>query len=344
MHKYRLCLLSLDVLIRPDGPILIKSPIEGTVDPAIPDMNFVRTRSPIANHPGMTVYLPGSSLKGVLRSYCEGIGRALGLRPEVCNPFDESSPCRSEPDPNSEMPVAERYQRSCHICRLFGSTRLGGRIAIADAYPTEDTIAAMNATGQRTGVGIDRLLGSSYPGALYDFEVVERGAFLTRIKVENFELWQVGLLALALRDLDAGRLRIGLGTSRGMGFVKAEVQTTEVRYTGLLIENNGTRLLRNRAGEFALEREEYRLLYGVAELMGDEASDYGMRADSPVEIPLDGERIHDEGVEVSVLLKSPEFPDEEPLQQFFAACVERLRQQAETAPTAPVSPAGGEDI
>ena len=68
MHKYRLCSLALEVKIIPDGPILVKSPQEGTVDPAVPDMSFVRTRSPVSGHSGLTVYLPGSSLKGVLRS------------------------------------------------------------------------------------------------------------------------------------------------------------------------------------------------------------------------------------------------------------------------------------
>lgn len=344
MHRYRLCSLSLEVLIQPNGPILVKSPHEGTVDPAIPDMSFVRTRSPLPNHEGMTVYLPGSSLKGVLRSYCEGVGRALGLQPPVCNPLKnerEGNRCRGEHETSDRQ-----YRESCHICRLFGSTRLGGRIAIADAYPTEGTIAAMNATSNRTGVGIDRLLGSSHRGALYDFEVVEHGMFLAHIKVENFELLQIGLIALALRDLNEGHLRIGLGTSRGMGFVKAEVQKAEVRYTGLLVNGNGTeRQLRNRnTSLFPFEHGGRRLLYGVAELIENEATGYGMRAGSAVEIPLDAGRIRDEGVEVRVLLKSPQSPDQEPLRQFFAACVERLRQEAEAAPTTPAEPSGSKDV
>jgi len=345
MHKYRLCSLSLDILIQPDGPILIKSPHEGAVNPAIPDMSFVRTRSPVANHLGMTVYLPGSSLKGVFRSYCEGIGRAIGLQPDVCNPFNENSRCRREPNPSSEMPVPQRYKTCCHICRLFGSTRLGGRIAISDAYPTEATVTMMNATGQRTGVGIDRLLGSSHSGALYDFEVVERGEFLARIKLENFELWQVGLLALALRDLNAGHLRIGFGTSRGMGFVKADVQRAEARYIGLLVNSNGgERQLRNRnATPFPLEHGEQRLLYGVAKLMGSEAEAYGMKSNGAVKISLDADRISGEGVEVSVLLKSPESIDLNPLHQFFRACVERLQQEIKETPEPPDQPVGGEE-
>ena len=62
MHKALLCELHLDFAIEPRGPLLIKSGREAGADPTLPDMNFVRTYHPTL---GETVYLPGSSLKGV---------------------------------------------------------------------------------------------------------------------------------------------------------------------------------------------------------------------------------------------------------------------------------------
>lgn len=335
MHKYRLCSLALEVDLVPRGPVLVKSPQQGTVDPAVPDMAFVRTHSPLPTGPRTTVYIPGSSLKGVLRSYCEGVGRALGLRPEVCNPFDEDSHCRREGDASRHP-----YGESCHVCRLFGSTRLGGRIALADAFPTEETAEDMNKTRNRTGVGIDRLLGSSHAGALYDFEVVEQGVFRASIRVENFELWQVGLLHLALRDLNEGHLRIGLGTSRGLGFVTARVHKAELRYTGLLEENGkDDRRLRNRnAAALPLQQGGKHFLYGVAELLGPEGKPYEMHGRGAVAITIDPDRVRGQGVEIMVSLKLEEDPDPKdgeplgPLGQVFTACVERLRQEAEAVP------------
>ncbi|MEW6574340.1 MAG: CRISPR-associated RAMP protein Csx7 [Bacillota bacterium] len=320
MYKYRLCCLALDIRIEPWGPVLVKSPKEGSVDPAIPDMSFVRTHSPHPEGPRETVYLPGSSLKGVFRSYCEGISRAVGL--PVCNPFDEKSPCRKEEKENP-------YKESCHICRLFGSTQLGGRISISDAYPTKETIEKANKTNNRTGVGIDRLLGSSLSGALYDYEVVERGSFQAHIRLENFELWQVGLLALALRALDAGHLRIGHGTSRGMGFVKVSTHQAEVRYTGLTVDEE--RSFRNRAGEFPLLDDKGEcLLYGVAELLPEkEAEAYGMsRGDS---VHVAGVVPDSVGLEVSVMLKKEkaDSPPNGALEQFFGECVKRFSQEAD---------------
>ncbi|MEW6448339.1 MAG: RAMP superfamily CRISPR-associated protein [Bacillota bacterium] len=348
MHKYRLCSLALDVLIIPNGPIMVRSPEIGTVDPAIPDMSFVRTRFPGMGRE-MTVYLPGSSLKGVLRSYAEGVGRALGLQPPVCDPFDKESRCRKEENQRTPQPVPERYRRSCHICRLFGSTRLGGRIAISDAYPTPETNDLANQTANRTGVGINRLLGSSQHNALYDYEVVEKGAFRARIILENFELWQVGLLALALRALDAGHLRIGHGTSRGMGFVKVETERAELCYTGVLLKNGKGWELGNRTGRFPLVDQDSICLYGVAELLGEEAAAYGMApaADKP-SIRLEKDRIKDRicdrDVETLIILKDPgRFPDPAALDRFWGTGVERLQAESSArADQAAASERGGE--
>ena len=78
----------LTIQLRPEGPLLIKSGREAGANPALPDMNFVRT-----HHAGMgqeaTVYLPGSSLKGTLRSYCERVARTLGI--PCCNPFETNN-------------------------------------------------------------------------------------------------------------------------------------------------------------------------------------------------------------------------------------------------------------
>ena len=62
------CLIEL--VIRPDGPILIKSGIETVSGP---DMSFVRTW----RNGEEQVFLPGSSLKGVLRSNAERITRTF---------------------------------------------------------------------------------------------------------------------------------------------------------------------------------------------------------------------------------------------------------------------------
>ena len=75
MHKATFLEGTLHFSITPDGPILIKAGDTGGADPTLPDMEFVRTR----RRGSAEVYLPGSSLKGVIRAHCERICRSLDV-------------------------------------------------------------------------------------------------------------------------------------------------------------------------------------------------------------------------------------------------------------------------
>jgi hypothetical protein len=79
-------------------------------------------------------------------------------------------------------------------------------------------------------VAIDRFTGGAAQGAKYDLEVLTRGQFKTNVEIRNFERWQIGLVALLLRDMEEGLLRIGFGKSRGLGRVKAKVTDFRINY------------------------------------------------------------------------------------------------------------------
>lgn len=82
----------LDLTIETRGPLLVKS---GHATLSGPDLTPVRTFR--SGRP--QVYIPGSSLKGVLRSHFEKIVRTLNPRPGVvCDPFKrvQDLPCREE--------------------------------------------------------------------------------------------------------------------------------------------------------------------------------------------------------------------------------------------------------
>jgi len=236
MHKRLVNELRLDFLIAPQGPLLIKSGKEAGADPTLLDMNFVRT-----NHAelGRTVYLPGSSLKGTVRSYCEKIGRTVGL--DVCNPLKRDDKkdgtkrgCGFELERRLRgASGTEIYRRLCPICRLFGHTVMASHVWFADAYPppTPEAIKAVNDTEERDGVAIDRISGAVAVGP-FQLEVVTRGVFQARLTVRNFQLWQVGLLAVALRDMSDGRVPIGFAKSRGLGRVALTYQSLQVSYPG----------------------------------------------------------------------------------------------------------------
>lgn len=262
------------VAITPRGPILIKSGQE-TADPTRPGMEFVRTRHTVH---GDSVYLPGTSLKGAMRSQAERVLRGLGFD-EICDPFNRHSQCRKgprrqhrqsqrgrrrPPPPSSE----EIFNVQCPACQTFGSLKVAGRLNVEDAYPWDadsgNGTAAANATETRCQVGIDRLTGQAKGKALFDLEVVIDGTFRTAIRLDNFALWQLGLLGALLDDMDQGDLPIGFGKSRGLGQVGVAVEAIEIESLG----RNG------------------RSLHGAGGLCpAAEAARYGLASDDRMELP-----------------------------------------------------------
>ena len=268
MHKKLVNELVLKFRIKPEGPLLIKSGQEGGADPTLLDMNFVRTRHVRL---GSTVYLPGSSLKGAIRSYCEKIGRSVAL--PVCNPLDAKSGCGHKLQRKAKIATgAEIYHALCPVCRIFGHTVMASHIYFSDAYPTPQTVKAVNQTEERDGVAIDRVSGAVAVGP-FQLEVVTRGEFSASLTLRNFQLWQIGLLAIALRDMSEQRVPIGFARSRGLGRVSLHYDYLEISYPGQLKGSGNLNFGQN--------------LYGVSKFVsGQEIEQYGFHPESPLPLPL----------------------------------------------------------
>lgn len=212
MHKRLWNVLRLEFAVTPKAPLLIKSGILSP-DPSLPDMQFVRTMT--AN--GETVFIPGSSLKGVFRSFSEKVLRTLNGTDWACDPLDKQKNCEtlrlSGLDEKANDYSAQVYANSCCACKLYGNTRLRGRVAFADAFPDGEV-----RTGTRYGVAISRLTNAVAHGP-FDMEIVVAGTFKGSLTLENFEVWQLGLLALTIRALNDGLVKVGFGKNRGFGQV-----------------------------------------------------------------------------------------------------------------------------
>lgn len=115
--------------------------------------------------------IPGSSLKGVLRSLAESLAASKGIR--VHSPWDFE-----------EMEREAESGTFCPICGIFGSTELASHVRIYDANP-KDGLAR---TFVRTGVSIDREFGAARPGLLFTEElVVPNVTWLFRMDVLNIK-------------------------------------------------------------------------------------------------------------------------------------------------------------
>jgi CRISPR-associated protein Csm3 len=219
--RFRTFRLSVEIplAVRAVGPLLIKG--ADTFDPQRPDASFVRYPTAAGDAP----FVPGSSLKGVLRSGTESVLRGLGAR--ICDALGTESCGRS------------RDRERCFACLLYGSTRGASAVLVDDGMPwrpdddDEQRARRLRLLEQRStvrqGVAIDRQTGAAKGGLLFDFEALVDATFYPTVRLRNPTPAQAAAVAAAVVLLDEGVLRLGSATTRGMGRVRALPQAVIVR-------------------------------------------------------------------------------------------------------------------
>lgn len=311
MHKAIYLEGRIGLTIKPAGPILIKAGETGGADPTRPDMEFVRTQ-----HRGAAeVYIPGPSLKGVVRAQAERIARSLDGQTRYASAQQEAREHYGDGfvPPLADNPVlsdkeyreydgsegadmrfsssvyfnkhkeitdtAQIYRLSSFVSQMFGHTSLAGRVRFADAYG--DNVVAE----ERNGVAIDRIYGSVAVGP-FNYETAVAGTFPTTIDLKNVTLAQLALLGLSLRDLAEGRVAIGFGKSRGLGRVKVEFTNLTLRYPTCEVAGDRLQLLNGR--DIAAANQ----LVGVG--VFERQAAYGMPSDDKADMPADLSYLSDE--------------------------------------------------
>lgn len=162
-------------------------------------------------------YIPGSSIKGALRSLAEAILRARGEY--VHDPWD--------------FDAIEKEKKSgnyCLICGIFGSTAIASHVRIFDAYPIEEP-----STFLKTGVGINRDFRGAQPGVLYTEEQVSPvNKWRFKMEIINIRVFpepddeRGKLLRNLIEMLSAGMIQIGARKTVGYGTLKLEEGKYEV--------------------------------------------------------------------------------------------------------------------
>lgn len=187
--------------------------------------------------------LPGSSLRGVLRSQAERIARTLATldawsaganheqrknvflaRCPACNPLttqtsDEVASCNSfiktlKKQDREKLERAGAEDKLCLACRLFGSTWNGSRLRVEDAPFKEGARLEYKVLDF---LAIDRFTGGGRDSAKFDALALWKPQFSVRLFLDNPEPWELGWLALTLRDLQDGLATVGFGRAKGFG-------------------------------------------------------------------------------------------------------------------------------
>ncbi len=207
------------------------------------------TDAPLMRDRSGVPYLPGSSLRGAIRSEIErviaGVGKDVaGI--ESCILFSEND-CNSkarkfqqteafQESTDKEKDLAEFAKKHlCDVCKLLGCTIYAARLAIEDAYPRDkDGIKSRGMI--RDGVGIDRDTGAAREGVKFNYEVLETGLtgsdpaaseFCFRMRVENVTEQEQDrkIINLILALLKRG-LCIGGKRAAGLGRIKLKDDPT----------------------------------------------------------------------------------------------------------------------
>ncbi len=191
-------------------------------------------------HPVLT----GAGLRGVLRSHAERIARTLTThnatgKDDFLLKCPACSPVESRPDAplascdtllkDAKVPsdVIVTDEQLCLACRLFGNTRRGSRLIVEDAPYAGDNSPTLK---MFDFLAIDRFTGGGKDGAKFDAIALWRPAFTLRLYLENPQEWELGWLALVLRDMEEGWLSVGFGAAKGFGQVRLQNWTATFGY------------------------------------------------------------------------------------------------------------------
>lgn len=201
--------------------------------------------------------IPGSSLKGVVRSTVEALVRAAAV-PErgvwACDPLRQSDPQSDRSDDSADTdgeghapqattapkghddrpgcgwhPAGERALATesladhCLVCRLFGSFLVASHVRFCDALlniSDDQRRRGRLPLEIRDGVAIDRDLRRAADKRKYLFEVVAPGArFDIEVFIDNPKPALMGLLMMGFDQISAGFTALGGFSSRGLGRV-----------------------------------------------------------------------------------------------------------------------------
>lgn len=157
--------------------------------------------------------IPGSSLKGLFRSYLELIAASMGC--EVHEPWNEDA-IKKEVDSG----------KFCPICGIFGNTGLASHVRIYDSYPKDGIFHKF----QKTGIAIDREFGSVRPGLgpFVEEFISPKTMWTFRMDVINIDLYpekptddiRVILLRTLFQTLTSVGLNVGARKSVGCGLIR----------------------------------------------------------------------------------------------------------------------------
>lgn len=211
--------------------------------------------------------IPGSSFRGALRAYLEGLLHTLEKDQHVTRqtislrgPDGRPSPltrlvklaCDSVDKRDDDLnyqgcltrAIVERWENdpllrpgfedallscSCQACRLFGAPWLAGRIVVTDLRVIPENWPGMFTV--RRGATLSRDRDVMIESSPYRREAVPTGTrFNFQLVAQNLALPEQGIVLLGLRAFENGLIPLGADRSRGLGRGRLSLDWDRSRY------------------------------------------------------------------------------------------------------------------
>ncbi len=177
--------------------------------------------APVLKDPQGRAVIPGSSLKGVLRTELERLLKGLGI-PDICTV------------PNvCGKPGTAHADTTCLVCQLFGGMNLAGSVRIHDAVAT-----SIGQVITRDHVAIDRKVRKARDTAKFDMDAVIKGTtFKGSLVIENLDLVspkgkplydKLGGFISLVDFFNACSGKIGGAVSRGYGEIMISIDSIRI--------------------------------------------------------------------------------------------------------------------
>jgi|GEM_PF-855715 CRISPR-associated RAMP protein, SSO1426 family len=200
-------------------------------------------------------YIPGSSLKGVLRTEAERFVRTIygDTSDNVCDIFKAAN----EKDSEKQREKDNKDYKPCLICSIFGGQTIASRIKIGNAFLINYNDKAVSTI---TKVSINRLTGAAASGRLYDVEYLSPAQeFSWSLRFENIELLGepsddyerkiLKIISYLLKIITTKGIEVG--SKRSIGYGRLEVKEWyakkyELLKDGKIKEDDVTESIKNK--------------------------------------------------------------------------------------------------
>ena len=224
-----------------EGELVAESPI--CIGAGGNDFKPTATDNPIIRDEKGNPFIPGTSLKGVIRLFIERILSAdiiegltscnilIDKKQKNCICNEDIQNIKKDPEKYAkdkgytDLDSSDKekmismliYMGQCDVCKIFGGHGFGSKIKINDAKLIGDKAIIQ----RRDGVAIDRETLTALDGHKYDFECVAPGTrFNFSMTVDNLDDKHKKLLKVIINVLKNSEISVGGKTSVGLGNIK----------------------------------------------------------------------------------------------------------------------------